>query len=437
MLFMPVSHDPDSLQRIGQRLARRVAVSAERGQAERLRVADLAAGAVCRLPLLPGLVWECLVLSGDAVLDGQALGSLDYRREPATAAHVRVLSTGGARLLLRESRPAPGDLRRASHPAQLSSWEQGAGGIGRHLAPLGQQRQWRLALSPWRCRVGGRLDAGVVTGAITDVDGITMAKAFVRGQHVQRPVDDAWTDTDGTGVASRAGGQPFGAAMTQLPTAPAELAWPAAPVPQPALAATTERDSTEQAELAAWVARVVYQDEAALALLYRRLSSRVYRQALRLTRQAQTAEEVVEDVFWQIWRQAPRFDATRGVVLAWVTQITRSRALDALRAMGRDPLYEALEIDEMTSTAVSDHDDNPQDLLDRAQVTAQIHRAVATLDPLRRQLVALAFQRGYSQAEIADETGMPLGTVKSHLRRALATMKISLELAPRHGRLSP
>ncbi len=276
---------------------------------------------------------------------------------------------------------------------------------------------------------------------MTGLHSSTMPDAGVFGQQAQLEVHDAQMDMhmhmhmDSAGEGWSAAGPVFGAEVTPLHATP--TAAQTAEATPSATAARTLAEEVEQAELAALVARVVYQDEAALAALYRQLSSRVYRLALRLTRQVEAAEEVVEDVFWQVWRQAPRFDAARGVVLAWVTQITRSRALDALRAMGRDPLHEALDIDEMHSADVAHDDDDPQTLLDRAQVAAQIQRAMATLDPLRRQLVALAFQRGYSQAEIAEETGIPLGTVKSHLRRALSTMKMSLELSPRRARPSP
>ena len=182
---------------------------------------------------------------------------------------------------------------------------------------------------------------------------------------------------------------------------------------------------------AALVQRIVHQDEAALAALYRSLCGRVYRQALRLTRDTGTAEEVLEDVFWQVWRQAPRFDAARGPVVAWVLQICRSRAIDALRAAGRNPLHSALDIDSPSADPLASDEADPLTQLDQIQLTTQIDAALQTLDPLRRQLVALAFLRGYSQAEIAEQTGLPLGTVKSHLRRALATMKLLIETALR------
>lgn len=183
----------------------------------------------------------------------------------------------------------------------------------------------------------------------------------------------------------------------------------------------------DHAALAALIRRIVQQDEAALAELYRRLAARVFRQASRIVRDVGTAEEVVEDVFWQVWRQAPRFDSARGVVLAWIMQITRSRALDALRAAGRNPLHTALYIDDEAQMPAAVEVSDPQSLLDRAKVGERVQRALALLDPLRRQLVSLAFERGYSQSEIAEHMSLPLGTVKSHIRRALATMKSSLD----------
>ena len=166
-----------------------------------------------------------------------------------------------------------------------------------------------------------------------------------------------------------------------------------------------------------------------LQRFYRCLAGRVFAQTLRIARDTGCAEEAIEDVFWQVWRQAPRFDPARGCVLAWVRQIARSRALDALRALGRNPLRLAVELaDEHAALPGGGHDD-PAQRLGAAQSAALIDLALAALDPLRRQLVALAFQRGYSQAEIAEQTGLPLGTVKSHIRRALVMMKTSIKTA--------
>ena len=135
------------------------------------------------------------------------------------------------------------------------------------------------------------------------------------------------------------------------------------------------------------------------------------------------AEEVAEDTFWQIWRQAPRFDAERGSAVAWIMTIARSRALDALR--GVDPAECEAEPGELAGNEASSRDD-PLDLLAAMQQGHRLHAALASLDPEPRQLVALAFFRGLSHEEIAAQTQLPLGTVKSHIRRALARLRQAL-----------
>lgn len=200
---------------------------------------------------------------------------------------------------------------------------------------------------------------------------------------------------------------------------------------EPAELAATEplrpAPSADEPQLQAWLMRIVRQDEAALADLYRSLVGRVYGLALRIVRNPALAEEVTEDTFWQVWRQAPRFDATRGTALAWVLTIARSRALDALRARQRaqadtvsaDALGEALDSERESSEAA----DNPHDLLQAVQANRQLHQALEQLEAMPRQLVALAFFKGLTHEEIAGQTGLPLGTVKSHIRRALNALR--------------
>jgi RNA polymerase sigma factor (sigma-70 family) len=174
----------------------------------------------------------------------------------------------------------------------------------------------------------------------------------------------------------------------------------------------TREPSADAARLAACVQRMVRHDESGLEELYGCLGARVFRQVLRVVHDAALAEEAVEDTFWQAWRQAPRYDAARGPVVAWVQQIARSRALDALRAAGRNPLLEALALD-----------DEAEDVAGAAGDES----ALDALDAQRRQLLTMAFVQGCSQAEIAQQTGLPLGTVKSHIRRGLAALKVMLQ----------
>lgn len=173
------------------------------------------------------------------------------------------------------------------------------------------------------------------------------------------------------------------------------------------------------------IARVMQQDELAFAALYERLSGPVYSLALQISRNVACAEEVLQDVFWQVWRQAPRFDAARGSVPAWVLTITRSRALDAARSRMRAPQTQPSAQEEIDDCLPSP-DAGPQDLLFAAQQGSRLKVALERLDPLRRQLVSLSFYRDLTHQEISEQTGLPLGTVKSHLRRSIASLRETL-----------
>ena len=174
------------------------------------------------------------------------------------------------------------------------------------------------------------------------------------------------------------------------------------------------------------VGRIMRQDEAALAALYDALSGRVYALAVHITGQVGAAEEVLQDTFWQVWRQAPRFDAARGSPVAWIMTMARSRALDARRANGRDVLQAHRQETEELHAFEDCNATDPLDLLDAVQRDTALHATLAALDPLRRQLIALVFYRGLTHDEIAAHMGLPLGTVKSHLRRTLIALRGAL-----------
>lgn len=195
---------------------------------------------------------------------------------------------------------------------------------------------------------------------------------------------------------------------------------PAADIAPPLPEAAPEADDLRLRE---WIAKISRGDELALGQLYDATIGRVYGLALRITRDAQLAEEAAGDVYWQVWRQALRFDAARGNAIGWLLTITRSRALDGLRRGDEaqpHPEPESLIAGEISS------DGDPQDLLEAVQRDHQLHAALATLDALPRQLLALAFFRGLTHEEIAAQSALPLGTVKSHIRRALTALKSAL-----------
>jgi len=187
---------------------------------------------------------------------------------------------------------------------------------------------------------------------------------------------------------------------------------------RPPLAATS--GGADERQLAAWIDRIVEHDERALAALYDATLSRVYGLVLRIVRRTALAEEVVEDTYFQVWRQAARFDAQRGRALTWLLGMARSRAIDALRHEAR---FHHDSLDDPAQPEPTDPAPSHDDLLDVARGHADLHRALMQLQAQPRQLVALAFFRGLSHEEIACETALPLGTVKSQIRRALAALR--------------
>jgi RNA polymerase sigma factor (sigma-70 family) len=200
---------------------------------------------------------------------------------------------------------------------------------------------------------------------------------------------------------------------------------PLAPLPPspPAALAARWPSAAEDHEGTALMQRLQAQDAQALARLYQLTVARVFSLALRITRNHATAEEVTEDVYVQLWHSACRFDAQRGSALAWALTICRSRALDALRRA--DPALLDPDPHERADANVGLGDD-PQDLLQASRENASLHAALQRLSPLQRQLLGLAFFRDLSHAELATQMGLPLGTVKSALRRSLAVLRQSL-----------
>lgn len=172
--------------------------------------------------------------------------------------------------------------------------------------------------------------------------------------------------------------------------------------------------------LVAWIEGIVARDERALTALYDATAARTYGLVRCIVRHTALAEEVVEDTYFQVWRQAVRFDASRGRALTWLLAMARSRAIDMLR---REARFQRGKLDlEAVSEAAGDTVP-ADDLLAAANGHAELHRAMMRLNAQPRQLLALAFFRGLTHEEIANQTELPLGTVKSQIRRSLVTLK--------------
>jgi RNA polymerase sigma-70 factor (ECF subfamily) len=177
--------------------------------------------------------------------------------------------------------------------------------------------------------------------------------------------------------------------------------------------------------LADLVARMAQGDEQALGGFYDQTLGKAYALALRIVRQPDAAEEVVEDAFYQAWREAARYDAGRGNPLAWLLTMVRSRALDWLRRRDNAQTYgDPVEFE----AHIGADEKGPEEILAAVERSSAVHAALLQLSPQARQLVALAFFRGLTHEEIAASCQMPLGTVKTVIHRACAKMREQLAL---------
>lgn len=195
-------------------------------------------------------------------------------------------------------------------------------------------------------------------------------------------------------------------------------------------AATHEEPAQPDQRLAAALTTLPYRissgDHAALGELYDATVPKLYRFTSFFVKDARDVEEVICDVYVKVWQDAEQYDATRGSVLAWLLTICRSRALDLCRrnraraSPSESPVgLEGLVVDPEGPSAIERH--------------TGLHQAMARLSPLRQRLLWLAFFEGLTHQDIARLTGLAVGTVKSHIRRALVTLRAALEGSDENG----
>jgi RNA polymerase sigma-70 factor (ECF subfamily) len=163
----------------------------------------------------------------------------------------------------------------------------------------------------------------------------------------------------------------------------------------------------------------------AVAELYDRYGATVYGLALRVLGQPDLAEEVVQDVFAQVWRDAGRYDSGRSTVAGWIVMLTRTRAIDRLRARKARPDLSA-PVDATAAVPLPSSDNTPETKTLVAEDTRLVRGALARLPDNFRSLIELAYYEGLTHSEIAARTGLPLGTVKTRLRSAMGTLRSAL-----------
>ncbi len=156
--------------------------------------------------------------------------------------------------------------------------------------------------------------------------------------------------------------------------------------------------------------------------LYDRMAPTLYSIALRLTGEQADAEEIVLDTFAQAWREAVRFRQERGSVIAWLTMICRSRAIDLVRSNRR----RARLADQAGAEARAAVDSSPESEVVQTERCRMVAGALAGLPDAQRTALQLAYFEGLSQSEIAERLGEPLGTVKTRIRAAMQKLRDAL-----------
>ena len=167
-------------------------------------------------------------------------------------------------------------------------------------------------------------------------------------------------------------------------------------------------------------------DSGALASLYDRHAPLLFALCLRILRDRSAAEEVIGDVFFELWRRADRYDPSRGSGVAFLIALTRSRAIDRLRAGRSDRLHLVSATDDAAATTAVAESEKPDQATLRGQVETCVRGALAGLSPVQRRALELAYFDGMSHSEVAAELGEPLGTVKSRIRQGLMRLRDAL-----------
>ena len=169
--------------------------------------------------------------------------------------------------------------------------------------------------------------------------------------------------------------------------------------------------------------QIAAQDDSALKKLYECTSSQLFGLALRIVRNRDAAEDVLQESFMSIWRGASNYRASLSPPMAWLGLIVRSRALDALRKRTTDRADLMKELDDDMAQILEGDSPNPMDAADASEQAFALHQCLGKLDNKQREVVSLAYLRDQHHAERAEQLKPPLGTVKTWIRRGLEQLR--------------
>ncbi len=180
----------------------------------------------------------------------------------------------------------------------------------------------------------------------------------------------------------------------------------------------------QQSQEASILHRIAGNDKQAVEDCLNKYGNLVWSLALNFTNSREDAEDAVQDIFIDVWKYAGRFDETKSAEVSFVSLIARRRLIDLLRRQKRKP--EIYVSEETLQSSSNGYDANIQNQIEAKQAIQYLNK----LNPQQRKLVQMTIYGGMSQSEIAETTGLPLGTVKSHIRRGFQKIRDSFPSAP-------
>lgn len=169
--------------------------------------------------------------------------------------------------------------------------------------------------------------------------------------------------------------------------------------------------------------RVAMADESALRELYEATSSKLYGVAVRVVTNREWAEDVLQEGFLNIWRIAGDYKSSLSPPMAWMALVVRSRGLDFLRRRASDRADVMQELDEVISDTVAGNSPNPLDTTLASEQAWALHQCLGKLENKQREVVSLAYLRDMSHTELSEQLKLPLGTVKTWIRRGLEQLR--------------
>ncbi|MGO4380456.1 sigma-70 family RNA polymerase sigma factor [Pseudoduganella sp. RAF53_2] len=179
--------------------------------------------------------------------------------------------------------------------------------------------------------------------------------------------------------------------------------------------------SSDPQQLRNWLIATGRHDAAAFRSLYDAAAPKLFGFALRILRKKELAEEALQDGFVSIWHSASTYQSGLSAPMTWMTAIVRNKALDILRR-----LDEPIEIDADFMNALPDSDVRPEEALQLSAQAQALAACLSALEGLHRQVIGLAFYHDMSHTEVAQRMSLPIGTVKTWIRRGLERLKTCL-----------